>query len=516
MGEGKAEGTASVEDRSSIEERSAGGHGGRAERARGTRTGWTRRRRAWAAFGLLVVVCVAFAVQHSALFPPTRPVLWDEAVYISQVTPGMHGVFFNAWHARGITLIIAPVTSLGGWIDAIRIYLTVLSALATVAAFGLWLRLLGVSAAIAAAGFSFSWVTLISASRVMPNYWATLLAVATAAMVARWIQEERPRQIVGASALLAGMALVRPTDALLVAAGLIAYVLVFRRQAWRGIGWLIGGLIAGWAPWVIEMSVRFGGPMGAIHEAGKAEHYRLVHVTKNVLRHLAFAGGTEGASAAGGAIWWGVVLALSLVAIVRVRSEERTAAFVCSSCALFLGAQYLLIVPAFTPRFLLPAFALATIPAAIGLRSLLRGGYIPRAAAVVVGLLAIPWVVWQVGVAEERVPEATFRTVPSAYIGTTMRALSEGRPCFFMSRGMYPALSIASRCQGTRYRRIPTLAALGRLARDGGRDVFLVVGGGSRRGEAELREVVSPIQVPSKPYWRLYHFRPEMFPLAGT
>src|SRR5919201_6089712 len=197
MGDRRTEDTETIDHPGSTEETSDG-RGGRAARER---SGRTRRRRTQVAVGLLVVVGVAFAVLHAFLFPPTRPVLWDEAVYISQVTPGMHGVYFNAWHARGITLLVAPVTMLGGWIEAIHIYLTVLSALATVGAFGLWLRLVGGSGAIAAAGFSFSWVTLISGSQVMPNYWAALLGVATAAMAARWLQEERRRDIIGASAL---------------------------------------------------------------------------------------------------------------------------------------------------------------------------------------------------------------------------------------------------------------------------------------------------------------------------
>ena len=45
---------------------------------------------------------------------PGRPSGWDEAVYVSQVTPGMEAMFMAAWRARGITLLIAPVTLLGG------------------------------------------------------------------------------------------------------------------------------------------------------------------------------------------------------------------------------------------------------------------------------------------------------------------------------------------------------------------------------------------------------------------
>ena len=45
----------------------------------------------------------------------------------------MEGLFFNPWHARGITLLVAPVTSLGGSVADVRLFLTVLSAIAVTA-----------------------------------------------------------------------------------------------------------------------------------------------------------------------------------------------------------------------------------------------------------------------------------------------------------------------------------------------------------------------------------------------
>ena len=64
--------------------------------------------------GLLLGVGVGFLVTQLVVAPPGRPSGWDEAVYVSQVTPGMEAMFMAAWRARGITLLIAPVTLLGG------------------------------------------------------------------------------------------------------------------------------------------------------------------------------------------------------------------------------------------------------------------------------------------------------------------------------------------------------------------------------------------------------------------
>jgi len=85
------------------------------------------RRLAW---WLLLAVGVGFLVTQLVVAPPGRPSGWDEAVYVSQVTPGMEAMFMAAWRARGITLLIAPVTLLGGSLDAVHLYLTIVSAAA--------------------------------------------------------------------------------------------------------------------------------------------------------------------------------------------------------------------------------------------------------------------------------------------------------------------------------------------------------------------------------------------------
>ena len=144
--------------------------------------------------------------------PPDRPSGWDEAVYVSQVTPGMEAMFMAAWRARGITLLIAPVTLLGGSLDAVHLYLTIVSAAAVTIAFRLWIPLIGIAAAIGAFLFSFGWLALVDSSAVMPNFSAAVLgvavagwssglegagmgyAIAAAATSARWRSYARPRR----------------------------------------------------------------------------------------------------------------------------------------------------------------------------------------------------------------------------------------------------------------------------------------------------------------------------------
>ena len=66
------------------------------------------------AWRLLVVIGVAYVVAQVVLIPLARPPAWDETIYLSQVMPGIDPMVFEAWRARGIPLLVAPVTLLGG------------------------------------------------------------------------------------------------------------------------------------------------------------------------------------------------------------------------------------------------------------------------------------------------------------------------------------------------------------------------------------------------------------------
>ena len=56
------------------------------------------RSRAWR---LLLVVGLAYVAVQLLLIPIARPPLWDESVYVSQVTPGSPAIEFLASRARG-------------------------------------------------------------------------------------------------------------------------------------------------------------------------------------------------------------------------------------------------------------------------------------------------------------------------------------------------------------------------------------------------------------------------------
>jgi len=281
------------------------------------------------AWRLLVAVGVAYLVAQVALFSFSRPPGWDESVYLSQVMPG-RDLAFDAWRARGITLLIAPVTVLGGSVGQVRLFLMVASAIAVTTSFRVWIPLIGFAAPVAAVMFSFTWLALLNGSEVMPNLWAAILGLATTGLVARRLDDGRARHIVLAAATLAAMALTRPTEAAVLAGAIGLYVVVFRRTEWRLLAPLGVGLALGWLPWFIEMSIRFGGPVRALDEAA-VEHFAAASVSHNLFIHLAATGGKLAVDRVplGGVIWWGLLVSLTIVAIAKARGAGRTAAVIC-------------------------------------------------------------------------------------------------------------------------------------------------------------------------------------------
>jgi hypothetical protein len=71
-----------------------------------------------------LAVGTAYLVAQLLLFSPDRAPSWDEAIYLSQVTtPGVHAIAFAPSRARGISLLVAPITVAGGSLPKVRVFL---------------------------------------------------------------------------------------------------------------------------------------------------------------------------------------------------------------------------------------------------------------------------------------------------------------------------------------------------------------------------------------------------------
>ena len=123
----------------------------------------------------IAAVAVVFTLAV-LLFTPLRMSLgWDETVYASQISQHVPIMRWGPERARGMPLLVAPVTLLGGSAVVLRVYLSVLAGL------GLFLALLawrGVKPAwvLALAGLIFGGLAIvqIEAPLVFPNYWIAL------------------------------------------------------------------------------------------------------------------------------------------------------------------------------------------------------------------------------------------------------------------------------------------------------------------------------------------------------
>ena len=433
---------------------------------------------------LLVVVGAGFLVAQLVLFSLDRAPSWDEAIYLSQVTPGSEAIVFAPSRARGITFLVAPATAFGGSMATVRLFLAVASSAALAAAFLPWVPVLGLAAPLAAFTLGFSWLGLFYGSEAMPNLWAAMLGVATAGMLAPGFGGPGRWAVPAAAALLALVGLFRPSDALALAAAFgVAVLLLQGRGSLRTLAWLGGGLAMGWAPWLVEMSVRYGGPVAALREAGTVGHVVPGGLWEKARQYLALTNGPtlgpeqQAEVPVAGGLWVGAVAALAGWALARSRRSAAFGPLVAATLGgLTLAVEYLLVVSGLAPRFLLPAYALLCVPAAAGVAYLLRTRAASPAAATLAIVLVAAWTGWQVGTANRIEAGASVARAAARQVGLAVRDLAGEGPCAFASSDGFPQIAFASGCDGRHLRTVDddTIEALRALS-DRGYRAFVVL-----------------------------------------
>jgi len=411
----------------------------------------TPRRAVWLVGG-------AYLLAQVIVPSPHRAPSWDEAVYLSQVSPHAPAVFFAPSRARGIVLLVAPVASFTDSIAAVRIFLEVASAAALSAVFLLWVSMIGWAAPLAAFLFGFSWLGLFYGSEVMPNLWVALLAVAAVGFWIRSFRDPRPnREIVFGAMSLGLVALFRPPDAVVLGAVLAVWALVSRAHVIRRLGALAVGLVVGVLPWLVEMSARFGGPGSAIRQAASTGHVSVSSIGGNVLQYLYLSDGpTIGPDRTAripllGAAWWAGLVVLVVLGLLRSRGMVRRGAVLAAIGSLAFLLEYVVFVGGFAPRFLLPALALLAIPAAIGVTSFSRHGRGRVLLAALLGLILV-WAGFQIATARRIEQRTSVDRARLRLVGLELRGLAAGRPCAFTSADGFPQVQLASGCLGHPFR----------------------------------------------------------------
>jgi hypothetical protein len=427
---------------------------------------------------ILLAVAAGFALGQFLLFDESRYYEWDEAVYVSQASPGQNPLYFAATRARGITLLVAPVTILTESVTAIRIYLVIVSACALFLSFRVWMRVRPAVAPIGAALFGSTWIALFYGSEISPNLYSALGGVALAGFFVRALTTPESRRLeagIVVAAIVTG--LFRPYDLGVIALGLALGGIVTMRalgpgssdRTWRSRVSIARGeirtqailafaVVLGCVPWVVEQSIRWGGPLEALARAVRESNsVGLSGWGFHIPAHLAAANGpiftydTAAAISRGGALWWATWAILAAIGIGLAASRARRAVVVPLSGGLVAAVGYFFLTP-IAPRFLSPAYALIALAAASGLYELLsrlatgsRGVLTTLAvASIILGLLSA----WHVRTGTTLESDQAARRNDARELGQVLISRTGGADCGVWAQFGYPQVALASGCRG--------------------------------------------------------------------
>ncbi len=346
----------------------------------------------------LVAVGVAFTVAQLLFVSPRMGLSWDESVYVSQVSGHAPAAWFDPARARGVPLLVAPVAWLTSSVAALRVYLAVASGLGLGLALWAW-RTLRPAWVLGLAGVLFGglWVAQYYGPQAMPDIWSAFGGLAAVGCFLRWARDQGgvagaggaagvagaggaagKRALAGLGASVAFVTLVRPGDAVYLAAPLIVAAIVVWRS-WVPAAVIVLGLAAGGVEWVAEAYARFGGIAARLHAAAAEQDGFGLHLAlRDELRALN--GPTLCRPCVIGFrdpeldLWWVVLPVLVAIGILAARrAGQLGTALLPAVCGLCLAAQYLFMINYAAPRFLLPAYALLAIPVADALAFAVTG-----------------------------------------------------------------------------------------------------------------------------------------------
>jgi hypothetical protein len=370
----------------------------------------------------------------------------DETVYLSQINSHVPAGAFSAPRARGATLIAAPITLLTSSTAAVRVWVTALSGVGLYLAFRPWLKLrAGYVVPLAALIFSSIWAVIYYGFEVMPNEFVAFGALAACGYLLRYLDEGQRRHLVPIVASIAAIGLLRPSDAFYCGGAFVLCCLALRSPKRRRLiagSAVAAGVVLGVAEWVIEAFVSYGGLLhriddaqaeqggGGLHFAGAAQLHALAgpilcrgtcHITSGVVYQL----------------WWFAAAGLLIVAVlVARRRRELSLIVVPVFVGLVMASQYIFTVTYAAPRFLIPTYALLSLPcayAAIALVKSIRRTN-PRIAlrSVLVAALVVNAVI-QVQVILDKIKPSDQRYTHDVFVAVhALRRLGVDKPCLVL------------------------------------------------------------------------------------
>ena len=419
------------------------------------------QRRAVAA---LAAVAVAYVVAQVLLFAMDRPFSWDEVVYLVQTQPGEIAMDWGPQRARGIVVLVAPVALLGASTEVVRWYLVIVSGLMLLGAFWPWVRVVGPAAVLGAAAFAFSWVGLYFGMEVFPNLPAAFATIATAGSLAAYARAPRRGALLGIAIGIALVALFRPSDSVFLAAFLLAgasAVAVWRHRSWRGpvamAGALAVGGLAGWLPWLIEMSLRYGSPLAAV-AAARAEAAS-GRPRDDLDQYLNLVGGPARLIVEDPTLTYPALAALllvgALVVAALVGKQHRPAAVVAVLGMSGGLVPYIVLHTGVNLRYLLPAWGLACVAMGIGGMALWHGAgriwvakQLRWTSLAVLVLVAVVFTGANLKVAHRNAGIAAIDQAGMYEVAAEVADRADGRPCAFVTEFGFPQIAWATDCIG--------------------------------------------------------------------
>lgn len=396
---------------------------------------------------LLAGISVLHALAPFVLMGSRLGLGYDETVYLSQINHHVPPGYFSAPRARGLPILVAPVTAWTASVFAIRVYLGILSGFGLYLAFCPWLRLRpGYIAPTAAGLFSTLWVSVYYGYQAMPNEWVAYGAVAAAGTVALAWSQPRRRYLVAIAFGVAAVTLVRPADGLFLTLGLGIVVLVGkspRRRSVSLLGVLLLGLAVGWGEWIVEAFAYFSGPIHRLHAAGAENGGGLNFALAAQARALAgptlCRHGCQAHTPWIDRAWWLAVALLAIVALwtARVRRTPGPPVTLPLVAGIAMVVEYTVTVNYAAPRFLLPAYALFAVPCAEGAASVCRwasgppGNHLALIAVIVTAtcLVAIHVVIQAAILRRDILPASRADKAQYLSDASTLRSLGLRRPC---------------------------------------------------------------------------------------
>ena len=315
----------------------------------------------------LLGVAAAFTVAVLALNPLHQGFSWDETVYVSQISKHTPSMPWAPERARGMPLLVAPVTLLTSSPAALRLYLSVLAGAGLFLALLAW-RKLRPAWVLALAGLVFGglWAAQAEAPLVFPNFWAAVGALAGAGLFLRGVTKIGSTRVNG---ILLGVAvafatLMRPADAAFLFVPLLLLgLMVTAWRSWPVVLAITAGLAFGLGEWLAEAYLYFGGLGARLRGTRGASGGTGLHL----LNGPRVMNGRTSWSYPGILGWWAVFILLAVLGVWAVsRRQGWPYALVPAVCAasVYLLYSFPNLVSA---RYLLPTYLLLAIPVADGI-----------------------------------------------------------------------------------------------------------------------------------------------------